>query len=140
MRGARGAGSVCSKDCFHCPYPDCMLDTVDYDDILEQRRRDRILTQTPEKAKIAARNKAYYEANREEIAAYQKAYYEANREKNRKTGLMIRSARKAAGYSQKDLGRLLGISQAAVSLMESGALPADLAALAGILPTTKEGA
>ena len=140
MRGARGAGSVCSKDCFHCPYPDCMLDTVDYDDILEQRRRDRILTQTPEKAKIAARNKAYYEANREEIAAYQKAYYEANREKNRKTGLMIRSARKAAGYSQKDLGRLLGISQAAVSLMESGALPADLAALAGILPTTNEGA
>ena len=154
MRGARGAGSVCSKDCFHCPYPDCMLDTVDYDDILEQRRRDRILTQTPEKAKIAARKKAYYEANREEIAAYQKAYreanreeiaarnkayYEANREKNRKTGLMIRSARKAAGYSQKDLGRLLGISQAAVSLMESGALPAD-PALAEILPLTKEGA
>ena len=140
MRGARGAGSVCSKDCFHCPYPDCMLDTVDYDDILEQRRRDRILTQTPEKAKIAACQKAYRAANREEIAARNKAYREANREKNRKTGLMIRSARKAAGYSQKDLGRLLGISQAAVSLMESGALPADLAALAGILPTTKEGA
>ena len=31
--------------------------------------------------KIAARKKAYREANREEIAAYQKAYYEANREK-----------------------------------------------------------
>lgn len=32
--------------------------------------------------KIAARQKAYYEANREEIAAYQKAYREANREKH----------------------------------------------------------
>lgn len=30
---------------------------------------------------IAARQKAYYEANREEIAARQKAYREANREK-----------------------------------------------------------
>lgn len=33
------------------------------------------------KKKLAARQKAYYEANREKLAAQQKAYREANREK-----------------------------------------------------------
>lgn len=33
------------------------------------------------KQRAAARNRAYYEANREEIAAQQRAYYEAHREK-----------------------------------------------------------
>ena len=31
--------------------------------------------------KLAAQQKAYYEANREKVAAQKKAYYEANREK-----------------------------------------------------------
>ena len=34
----------------------------------------------PEKKKIAAKQRAYREANREKIAAKQRAYYEANRE------------------------------------------------------------
>ena len=34
-----------------------------------------------EKQRVAAYQKAYYEANREKVAAYQKSYYEANREK-----------------------------------------------------------
>ena len=34
----------------------------------------------PEKKKIAAKQRAYREANREEIAAKKRAYYEANRE------------------------------------------------------------
>ena len=37
----------------------------------------------PEKRKVAAQKKAYYEANREKVAEYQKAYREANREKRR---------------------------------------------------------
>ena len=36
-----------------------------------------------EKQKLAARQKAYREANREKVAEYQKAYREANREKVR---------------------------------------------------------
>ena len=36
---------------------------------------------TEDKQKVAAQQKAYYEANREKIAARSKAYYEANREK-----------------------------------------------------------
>jgi hypothetical protein len=37
-----------------------------------------------EKQKLAARQKAYREANREKVAEYQKAYREANREQLRK--------------------------------------------------------
>ena len=33
------------------------------------------------KDKVAARRKAYYEANKDKIAEYQKAYYEANKDK-----------------------------------------------------------
>lgn len=35
----------------------------------------------PEKKRIAAKQRAYRDANREEIAAKQRAYYEANRDK-----------------------------------------------------------
>lgn len=34
-----------------------------------------------DKRKLAERNRAYYEANREKVAEYKRAYYEANREK-----------------------------------------------------------
>ena len=48
------------------------------------RKRDRESTLDQKDfaaQKVAAQQKAYYEANREKIAAQQKAYYEANREK-----------------------------------------------------------
>ena len=53
----------------------------------EDLERDRELTQVvklermaPEKRRIAAYQRAYYEANRDSIAAYQRAYREANRD------------------------------------------------------------
>lgn len=39
------------------------------------------LTLEDYREKVAAQQKAYYEANREKVAAQRKAYYEANREK-----------------------------------------------------------
>ena len=48
------------------------------------RKRDREFTLDQKDfaaQKLAAQQKAYYEANREKLAAQQKAYYEANREK-----------------------------------------------------------
>ena len=47
----------------------------------EYDKRAKYEAMTGDKQKIAAQQKAWYEANREKIAAYQKAYYEANREK-----------------------------------------------------------
>ena len=47
----------------------------------EQDRLARFEALPPERKKVAAQKKAYYEANREKVAAQKKAYREANREK-----------------------------------------------------------
>ena len=73
--------SICNKDCFHCPYPDCINDEMDHEDYVESAELDKELRSTPEKRKVAAKQRAYYEANREKLAAYQKSYREANRDK-----------------------------------------------------------
>ena len=54
------------------------------EELAASRRRDRFSkldNAEPEKRKLAAQQKAYYEANREKLAAQKKAYREANREK-----------------------------------------------------------
>ena len=68
--------TVCNKDCFR-------LDELDYEDYKELSaiESDFIVQKTDIQKKLAARQKAYREANREKVAAYQKAYREANREK-----------------------------------------------------------
>ena len=78
-----------------------------------------------DKERKAAYQKAYYEANREKRAAYQKAYREANREKAgaKEKGMLLKSARKEHGYTQRELADLCGITQKTVSLMETGGIP-----------------
>lgn len=54
------------------------------DDLERSARFDRLArfeALAPEKRKVAAQQKAWYEANREKVAAQKKAYREANREK-----------------------------------------------------------
>lgn len=62
----------CNHDCFHCPYPDvppeCLSDSLTYDEYKESDRLDsesRHERKTNKEKKIAARRKAYQEANRE---------------------------------------------------------------------------
>lgn len=70
---------ICNKDCFNCPFPDCVNDDgLDWNEYKEAREREGLFL-TPEEKKLAAKQRAYYEANREEIAAKQRAYREANR-------------------------------------------------------------
>ena len=57
------------------------LTQEDLDRSRELDREARFRALPMEKQKVAAQQKAYYEANREKVAEYQKAYYEANREK-----------------------------------------------------------
>ena len=74
----------CNRDCFNCPYEDCILEESDITlaerVALQEMERDFVLPKSRKEKEIAAYKKAYYEANREEIAARQKAYREANRE------------------------------------------------------------
>ena len=75
------AAPICERDCFNCKFADCIredLTAADYDDA--RALEAFIHPPTPAQRRIAAKQKAYYEENREAIAAKQKAYYEENRE------------------------------------------------------------
>lgn len=70
-----------------------------------------------ERTKVAAAQKAYYEANREKVAAAKK-------------GRELYDLRTEHGMTQTALGKFLGgVSQPTISLWESGAVPFDLAAV-----------
>ena len=73
---------ACDRNCFRCPYPDCILDEEDMspEDWRESTERERSIKRAGRSEK-AARNAAYYQANKEKIAAQQAAYYQANKEK-----------------------------------------------------------
>jgi DNA-binding XRE family transcriptional regulator len=94
---------------------------------------------------IKAYNRAYYAAHKEEIKKYQKSHYAKNKEeikcrnkeyhasntsKNGRCDRLIQY-RKEIGLTQSDLAKLVGVSQAAISLYESGKLPCDVDALIG---------
>ena len=132
---------VCNKDCFNCPFPDCINDEMDHEDYIAAAARDKELRSTPKSKKVAAQKKAYYEANREKVAAQQKAYYEANREKvaaqkkayyeaNREKLFQrqreIAEVRKQMGLSQNEAAKILGVSQATISLWEKGCVVCDV--------------
>lgn len=75
--------AVCNKDCFHCPYPDCINDGMNTADYRESREIERnvLFTPTRKQQQLAQYRREYREANKEKIAQYQREYYEANREK-----------------------------------------------------------
>ena len=127
--------AICNKDCLHCPYPDCINDDLDYEDYkaAAELEREIILPRTAKQRKVAAQQKAYREANREKVAAQKKAYYEANREKVA-TQQKIRDRRLAAGYTQRDLARLIGVTQPTVARWETCVVPADWDKLRSIFP------
>lgn len=104
---------ICDKNCFACPYTDCINDTMDAEDYAEARGRDRLLKcptgqgRRPDRSVDAQRreqmdrknacNRAWYAKNREailtalrerresdpEYAAQRKAYRRAHYLANR---------------------------------------------------------
>ena len=89
------AKPVCDKDCFHCPHPDCILDALDHEDYLEaaQREREYIAPRTAQQKKVAAKQKAYREANREKWNSYMREY----RQRKRRPDAGTSEAAKAKG-------------------------------------------
>ena len=86
------------------------------------------------KDKVAAQKKAWYEANKDKVAAQQKAWYEANKDKIAARQKSIALARKAQGMTQSGLAAIVGVTQATVSLWETGALEANWDKLCAVLP------
>ena len=122
---------ICNKDCFHCTFSDCIYDGMDLDDYREAAERDLALKDSEKshkQKKIAAKKKAYREANRDEIAAKQKAYREANRDENRQLGYLLQKCRKAVGLPQWAVAERLGVSRQQVCHFETGRAKCDMAA------------
>lgn len=119
----------CNRDCLNCPYPDapeeCLEGPLSLDDYRELDWLDReiIRPKTERQKKASAKQKAYYEANREEIAAKQKA---------------IADVRRARRMTQRDLATLCGVTQPAISQWESGCLPAPWDKLCAVLPELEQ--
>lgn len=92
---------ICNKDCFNCPFPDCVndegADAAEYAEAREREITIRDAQRDGKGRKLAARNRAYYEANREKIAARNRAYREANREEINAYMREYRRKRRQAG-------------------------------------------
>ena len=145
----------CNRNCLECPYPDvpeeCLeaaltwdewqeLDAIDKDIINPKTAKQKAIAarqkayREANKDKVAARQKAYREANKDKVAAQQKAYYEANKDKVAAQQKSIAMARKAQGMTQSGLAAIVGVTQATVSMWETGALKANWDKLCAALP------
>ena len=102
---------VCNEDCFHCPYPDCVRDDLTAATYAELATLEKTITNPPtlKQRKVAAYNRAYYEANKEKVAARQRAYRKANKDKWREYGRRSRAKKNApvaAATTDKGKGQI----------------------------------
>ena len=81
--------AVCNRDCFNCPYEDCVVDELTMADRRELKEIDAefVNPKSSKQKKIAAKKREYYQANKDEIAAYQREYYQ--RRKARREGTTV---------------------------------------------------
>ena len=130
----------CNHNCLECPYPDvpdeCLEAALTWDEWreLDVIDKDIINPKTAKQKAVAARKKAWYEANKDKVAARQKAYREANKDKVAARQKSIALARKAQGMTQSGLAAIGGVTQATVSLWETGAVKANWDKLCAALP------
>lgn len=115
----------CNHNCLECPYPDvpdeCLEAALTWDEYkeLDAIDKDIINPKTAKQKAVAAQQKAYREANKDKVAAQQKS---------------IALARKARGMTQREFAAIVGVTQAAVSLWETGAVKANWDKLCAVLP------
>ena len=115
----------CNHNCLECPYPDvpeeCLEAALTWDEYkeLDVIDKDIINPKTAKQKAVAAQQKAWYEANKDKVAAQQKS---------------IALARKAHGMTQSGLAAIVGVTQATVSMWETGAVKANWDKLCAVLP------
>ena len=130
----------CNHNCLECPYPDvpeeCLEAALTWDEYkeLDVIDKDIINPKTAKQKAVAAQKKAWYEANKDKVAAQQKAYREANKDKVAAQQKSIALARKAHGMTQSGLAAIVGVTQATVSMWETGAVKANWDKLCAALP------
>lgn len=130
----------CNHNCLECPYPDvpeeCLEAALTWDGYkeLDVIDKDIINPKTAKQKAVAAQQKAWREANKDRVAAWKKAWYEANKDRVAAQQKCIALARKAQGMTQSELAAIVGVTQATVSLWETGAVKANWDKLCAVLP------
>ena len=125
---------ICTGDCFHCPFPDCVNDSMTIQDYRAEAKLDRELREeirgsrqrerdpyfaeyrAQNREAIAARHRNYYAANRNRIAAYKRDWYAANRDRVRAEQDAYREAARfrtdqAAAQALRGCRKAAGLSQ-----------------------------
>lgn len=130
---------VCNRDCLNCPYPDVPAECLDApltaDDYRQLEEIEEIINpKTAQQRKVAAQQRAWYEANKDKVAARQRARYEANKDKVAAQQSCIAQIRKARGMTQAQLAALIGVARSTISAFERGRLVADWDKLCDALP------
>ena len=90
MRKARviSMSDICNKDCFNCPYEDCINDEFDDNDFRELKKLDKELgemntTTGYEYDQYRKKKRQYYQTHKEERKAYQRSYYQTHKEERK---------------------------------------------------------
>lgn len=119
----------CNHNCLECPYPDvpeeCLEAALTWDEYkeLDVIDKDIINPKTTKQKAVAARKKAYREANKDKIAAKQKC---------------IALARKARGMTQIELAAIVGAAKSTIAKWETGAAKANWDKLCAALPELED--
>ena len=64
--------AICNEDCFHCPYHDCVRDDLTAATYAELATLEKTIINPPtlKQRKLAAQQRAWYEANRDKWREY----------------------------------------------------------------------
>lgn len=72
---------ICARDCFNCPFPDCVCDEETQADIDAAERRDeQIMAGWSKHEKILRQQREYRRKNRDHAIAASRAYYATHKE------------------------------------------------------------
>ena len=84
---AQVRSAVCNRDCFNCPFDDCVVDDYTYDEVVEARERDKeyALAEMDNSTRYKVKKntkylREYYQKNKDKKSEYNRWYREEHKD------------------------------------------------------------